>query len=147
LDNTARLWDTTTGEPAGPALQHRAGVFSVAFSPDGRSVLTASDDHTCRLWDAVTGEAVGPPLVHEQAVWAVAVDPAGKTFLTGSDDASARLWPMPAVLEGEVDRLRMWSEVVTGTELDRVDGLRVLDEPAWQSRRQKLQEMGGPPSF
>jgi WD40 repeat protein len=46
-DGTARVWDATTGEPLTPPIrhgtaEHRAQVFQVAFSPDGRYVLTGS---------------------------------------------------------------------------------------------------------
>ena len=65
---------------------------AVAFSPDGKTVLTGSDDGTARLWDAATGKPIGPPLPHQDAVNAVAFSPDGKTVLTGSWDKTARLW-------------------------------------------------------
>jgi WD40 repeat protein len=37
---------------------HKTWVLAVAFSPDGKRVLTGSDDNAARLWDAATGEAV-----------------------------------------------------------------------------------------
>jgi tetratricopeptide (TPR) repeat protein len=66
--------------------------MSVAFSPDGKTLLTGSHDHTARLWDAASGEPIGQPLVHSRAVWSVAFSPDGKTVLTGSQDRTARLW-------------------------------------------------------
>ena len=41
-DRTAQLWDAATGKPIGPPLVHEGGVRAVAFSPDGKAVLTAA---------------------------------------------------------------------------------------------------------
>jgi WD40 repeat protein len=64
----------------------------VAFSPDGKTVLTGSWDKTARLWNAGTGKPIGAALQHRAYVLAVAFSPDGKTVLTGSQDNTARLW-------------------------------------------------------
>src|SRR5436305_1774326 len=74
---------------------HRKAVLTfkaMAFSPDGKAVLTGSADPTARLWDAATGQPIGPPLEHRAAVDAVSFSPDGKAVLTTSADKTARLW-------------------------------------------------------
>ena len=39
----------------------------------------------------------------------------------------------------------LWAQVITGLEVDELTAVRVLDAAAWQQRRQRLQELGGPP--
>jgi len=72
-------------------LWHAGGVRAVAFSPDGRTLVTASDNNTARLWDAHTGEPL-VPLQHKSRVVAVAFSPDGRTVATGSWDNTAQLW-------------------------------------------------------
>ncbi len=72
---------------------HTEAVLSVAFSPDGKTLATGSDDKTARLWDTATGKQIRAPLTaHTGPVLEVAFSPDGKTLATSSDDKTARLW-------------------------------------------------------
>jgi WD40 repeat protein len=104
-DNTARLWDATTGTEIRRFEGHDSPVNAVAFAPDGRTVITGSDDNTARLWDTTTGTEIERFEGHGKSVTAVAFAPDGRTVITGSDDNTARLW-----------------DAATGTEIGRFEG-------------------------
>src|SRR5205814_9845064 len=99
-DGTARLWDVATGKPIGEPLVHSHPVLVLAFSPDGKKLLTGTlggegqekgMKGAVRLWEADTGKAVGESLDHRAAVRAVAFSPDGGKFLTVSI-REAQLW-------------------------------------------------------
>jgi WD40 repeat protein len=73
-------------------LQHQGPVVAVAFSPDGRIVLTGSGDRNARLWNVDTGKLRGYPLKHDGPVSVAAFSPNGLTVITGGWDRVARLW-------------------------------------------------------
>ena len=106
---------------------------------------TASADNTVQLWDTETRRPIGFPFRHGSAVLDAVFSPDGRTVLSGSKDKTARLWPVPTAVAGEIDRIVLWAEVITGAELDASDLVRVLDPGAWHKRRQRLEEAGGPP--
>ena len=68
---------------------HNSAVNTVAFSPDGRHIVSGSDfrDRTIQLWDAQTGGQVGNPLQgHTDSVKSVAFSPDRRHIVSGSYD-------------------------------------------------------------
>jgi eukaryotic-like serine/threonine-protein kinase len=72
---------------------HDGAVTDVTFSPDGRWVLTASDDHTAWVRDAATGQPrFDAPLRHDAPVLRASFSPDGGRVVTAGDDGTARVW-------------------------------------------------------
>ncbi|HVC98584.1 MAG TPA: hypothetical protein VND64_33265, partial [Pirellulales bacterium] len=146
-EHLARAWDLESGRPLSGSLSDIAGtIFSFAFSPDGRSILTGLwDHHDARLWDTATGKPIGPPIHHGEAVYHVAFTSDGSRMMSISVNHEFRSQEVPVPLPGDAERIRCWVEVLTGMELDAEGTLRDLDAGAVERRRERLGELGGPP--
>jgi WD40 repeat protein len=90
VQGIASLWEAATGKEVA-YMTHDDFVRSVAFSPDGKYVVSGSYDGTARMWDAATGKEVAR-MIHDNAVTSVAFSPDGKYVVSGSYDGTARVW-------------------------------------------------------
>ena len=103
-DNTIKLWDVETGQEirlwnveTGQEIRTLSGhndasVYSVSFSPDGKTLATGSDDKTIKLWNVETGEEIRTLTGHNEGVKSVSFSSDGKTLATGSSDNTIKLW-------------------------------------------------------
>ena len=75
-----------------PMMKHEGEVWSVAYSPDGKRIVTASADNSARIWDAATGVELLALVGHEDWVRSAAFSPDGRRVVTGASDNTARVW-------------------------------------------------------
>ncbi len=72
---------------------HQSEVWGLSYSPDGRTLASASTDQTVILWDLASRKPRGEPLRgHRGEVWSVAFSPDGKLLASASGDRTAILW-------------------------------------------------------
>ena len=86
------VWDTQTGKELSQLIGHTGLVYTAVFSPDGKTIASASVDGSARLWDVQTGQEIRRFIGHTGEVESVAFSLNGEYILTGSSDGTARLW-------------------------------------------------------
>ncbi|MEM6284686.1 MAG: TIR domain-containing protein, partial [Chloroflexota bacterium] len=75
-----------------PRMRHSGEVLSVAYSPDGRTVVSGSSDTTLIVWDVDSGQALRTLSGHFDRVLSVAYSPDGRTVVSGSSDTTLIVW-------------------------------------------------------
>src|SRR6476661_7940299 len=75
-----------------PSAEQQRSVWSVAFSPDGKTLATGSFDQTIELWDMATGKSIDRLTGHKNWVLRIAFSPDGKTLASASSDKTIKLW-------------------------------------------------------
>ncbi len=140
---------------------HFGGVWSVAFSPDGKRVLTGGTDNAAILWDSATARVIRRFEGHQRGIKGVAFSRDGKSILTGSIDETAILWNAATgaklrvfeggqgsvasspdrrfVLMGSLDKTATLRDAATGKVVRRFEG-----DPAARRRRIAVAEKQHP---
>ena len=106
LENWLQTWLMCDGravclKPLRMLEGHTRDVQSVAFSPDGQTLVSGSVDQTVRMWRVSDGALLHKLEGHTDPVYGVAFSPDGQTLASGSMDQTVRLW---RVSDGELLR-------------------------------------------
>jgi WD40 repeat protein len=92
-DNFIRIFDLKTGQLKQTIEGHHNSVFSVAYSPDGRFLLSGGRDAHLQVWDAAQAYPLHTSVVaHMYAINHIAYQPEGQYFVTASMDKSIKIW-------------------------------------------------------
>jgi WD40 repeat protein len=155
MANTAQgrevyFWDPFTGKRLGSPLPNQRRVAGAALSPNGRIAVTYSWDGEVLIWEAPSGQLLGPPRQYEFfEYWTgepgITFSPDGQSvaFRYNNGRETACVWPIPSSVSGSRRQVTLWSQVITGMELDTDGMARPLTPATWQARRVELGGSGG----
>jgi WD40 repeat protein len=119
-----------TGEPL-ILRGHEATIWWAAWSPDGKRIVTASEDETVRVWST---DGAGEPLVlsgAERAYNHAAWSPDGKSIAATSDDKTVWVWTDLEPLRG-IDDPKLWTATTYCMPIER--RIQILNVPEATAR-------------
>ena len=89
---TIKTWDPTSGKMLQSFAGQRTEVRHIEFSPDGKNMVTTSQDYSANIWNLATGKLLKKLSGHTDDIERVEFSPDGKKIVTASQDSTARIW-------------------------------------------------------
>jgi WD40 repeat protein len=86
-----KIWDAKTGKLVAN-LKHTHEVFSLAWTADGKTLISGSLDPSIRTWNTTTWQQIAVLTGHTTIVYGIAISPNGRILASASYDNTARLW-------------------------------------------------------
>ena len=104
-----KLWDIVAGKLHAVLPCPNVQIFGLAFSPDGRTLVSGGSDKMVRIWDAETGRERSQLSGHSSTITGVAIGPDGHRVASGGTDGVVRLWDLSTgrpvrTFKGHTDR-------------------------------------------
>jgi WD40 repeat protein len=126
-DPAIRLWDTATGKLLFRLDGHSAWVCKLAFSKDGRHLISAAADQSIRIWDTSNWTESRVLRGHTDEVHAVAISDTAQLIASASKDGDLMLWDS----EGKAanDGYQSFAVGLSRNQVITLDGSRVLLAP------------------
>lgn len=87
-----KFWDIKTTKCVDTLVCHNGSIESIAISPDGKYILTASRDSSAKIWDINTKKCIDSLIGHSGVVYSAQFSPDGKTIATASNDKTIKIW-------------------------------------------------------
>jgi WD40 repeat protein/serine/threonine protein kinase len=136
--NAAQVWDAATSRAITTPLRHDGRVLRIQFSPDGRKLLTCSEDGTARLWDPATGHPISEVLRHGGGVKSAEFSPDGTRVVTCSADKVVRVWEITSAPLPAPEWLPALAEAVAAQRIDADDSGQAVPLEEHYRLRQRL---------
>jgi len=155
LVGIATIYDVISGSKISVIEGHRDVIQNAIFSPDEKTIATASYDREILLWDIETGKTIQKFIGHNGAIFSIAFSPDGRTLVSGCADETVKVWDVASgqrfdtmsqptdevlsvavtndgsyAISGSADnRLRVWSLLSKDTpRINPIVATRFIDE-------------------
>jgi U3 small nucleolar RNA-associated protein 13 len=133
-DSTLKLWEVSPADNHVHARwtvkAHDKDINSVAISPNGKIIVTGSQDKTAKLWRVSDGAPVATLSGHRRGIWSVCFSPFEQVIATASGDHTVKLWSALShqclkTLEGHANSVlrAAWGEAANDLLSSGSDGL------------------------
>ena len=147
VDGGAWIWDVASQRRDVGPLEHDRSARRMLFTKDGKTLVTASQDHQVRLWDVRTGLLIAEPFYSEfRVVDDIALSPDDRLLASAAGwpfaDGAAYIWDYPALLKDDPQYIQLWVEVHTGVHWDEARAVTVpLSFDEWTDRYRQLDSL------
>jgi WD40 repeat protein len=91
-ESQVKIWDAKTGKLVVALKGHTASVWCLAWTPDGKTLISGSSDHSIRTWNTTNWKQIAVFDGHTNLVHGIAISPNGRILASASYDNTARLW-------------------------------------------------------